>query len=61
MLNPLLTHHRQVDGNPFGGVRRPSIPATSMKMLILFLLMMSILAASHYGASVPAVLRQPTD
>jgi len=32
-----------------------------MKMVFLFLLMTSIWMASHYGASVPAVLRQPTD
>jgi hypothetical protein len=35
-------------------------PATSMKMLLLFLLMISIWTASHYGAPITAV-RQPAD
>jgi len=32
-----------------------------MKMLFLFLLIMAILTASHYGASLPGVRRQPAD
>jgi hypothetical protein len=30
-----------------------------MKMLILFLLMTAILAASYYGGSIPSALRRP--
>jgi hypothetical protein len=32
-----------------------------MKMVFLFLLILAILTASHYGAALPAAWRRPTD